>query len=168
MRIPTRTRVISVFIIGKSHVCVLCTQGLRTSLNQRHVQVPYQAANEHSESWFHVFALLEKAVGEHHSALSLWEACLCCPLWIYPLHTQICPDVWHSPWPHQGGVHQLSWPGSETTAIQSCTARRYRADQALRAIWKGVRELLHITWFLKTFGPDVWYCDALCHCLYQH
>lgn len=76
--------------VVKSHMSLLHTQGLRTCLKQSHVQVPYHAVDEHRESWFHVFALLVKAMGEQLSALSLWEAGLCCPLWIYPLYTQIC------------------------------------------------------------------------------
>lgn len=157
---------IFVFNRAKSHLSVLCTEGLGTRLNQSHMQVLYQAVNEHRENWFHVFALLEKAAGQQHSTSSLWEASLCCSLWIHPLHTQIYAEVWHIPWPYQDGAHQLSWTGWDTV-FQSCTAGRKRAEQVLMAMWKGIRELFIVLGFFKTLNFDVCHHDTLCQWLYQ-
>lgn len=138
MRILRRISVISLFTGGKSHISVPCTQGLRTCLNQSRVQVPCQAVNEHRESWFHVFVLLEEAVWEHCSTLSLWEAVLCSPLWTHALHIQILAGIWHSP--DHTRVTSISCPGL-AERLQPFRAVQQQRQGQTRYLWLSGREL---------------------------
>ena len=138
MRIPTRTSVISVLTSGKSHVSVLCTQRLSTCLNQSHVQVPYQAVNEHQESWFHVFALLEKAVGEQRSALSLWEEV--CAVHSGFIHSTRKYALMFDTAPDHTSVESISCLGLADRLQRSRDAQQEDKGQSRRS-WLSGREL---------------------------